>query len=143
MVCESNRILSSVPISLPLLAFNFVHLIVTLFFVLDNSLQILKHLSKIRLVSSIIPLEVTDLLSLIFIPICFIYCTFFLDLFDLFDFILVDQKYLSFEIKVLEIIFGLIGIIRFFKANESKNITVRTGIYTNIFNFTIRFEEIG
>jgi hypothetical protein len=95
-----------------------------------------------RLVGNIIPLETTSLLSLIFVPISFISRTLHLDLSNLFDFIIVDQKHLTFNIMVMEILFGLSSIIWFLEANESKSITIWTRINTNFFDFTIRFEEI-
>ena len=96
-----------------------------------------------RLVSNIIPLEATSLLSLIFVPIGFVSCTFHLDLSDLFYFIVVDQKHLTFNVMIVEILFGLSSIIWFLEANKSESITIWTSINTNLFDFTIRFEEIG
>jgi hypothetical protein len=95
-----------------------------------------------RLVGNIIPLETTSLLGLIFVPIGFISCSFHLDFSDLLDFIVVDQKHFTFNIMIVEILFGLSSIIWFLEANESKSITIWTRINTNFFDFTIRFEEI-
>jgi hypothetical protein len=79
-----------------------------------------------RLVGNIIPLETTSLLSLIFVPISFISRTLHLDLSNLFDFIIVDQKHLTFNIMVMKILFGISSIIWFLEANESKSITIWT-----------------
>jgi hypothetical protein len=79
-----------------------------------------------RLVGNIIPLETTSLLSLIFVPISFISRTLHLDLSNLFDFIIVDQKHLTFNIMVMEILFGLSSIIWFLEANKSISITIWT-----------------
>ena len=96
-----------------------------------------------RLVCNIIPLEATSLLRLIFVPISFISCSFHLALSDLLDFIVVDQKHLSFNIMIVKILFCLSSIIWFLEANESESITIWTSINTNFFDFTIRFEEIS
>ncbi len=96
-----------------------------------------------RLVCNIIPLEATGLLRLIFIPIGFIFCSFNLYLSDLFDFIVVDQKHLTFNVKIVEILFGLSSIIWFLEANKSECITVWTSFNTDTFYFTISFEEIS
>ena len=97
-----------------------------------------------RLVCNIIPLEATSLLRLIFVPISFISCSFHLDLSDLLDFIVVDQKHLTFNVMIVEIWFGLSSIIWFLEANQSENesITIWTSSNTNTFYFTISFEEI-
>ena len=96
-----------------------------------------------RLVCNIIPLEATSLLRLIFVPISFISCSFHLDLSDLLDFIVVDQKHLTFNVMIVEILFGLSSIIWFLEANESECITIWTSFNTNFFYFTISFEEIS
>ena len=96
-----------------------------------------------RLVSNIIPLEATSLLRLIFVPISFISRSFHLDLSDLLDFIVVDQKHLTFNVMIMEILFGLSSIIWFLEANESECITIWTSFNTDFFNFTISFEEIS
>ena len=96
-----------------------------------------------RLVCNIIPLEATSLLRLIFVPISFISCSFHLDLSDLLDFIVVDQKHLTFNVMIVEIWFGLSSIIWFLEANESECITIWTSFNTNFFYFTISFEEIS
>ena len=96
-----------------------------------------------RLVSNIIPLEATSFLGLIFIPIGFIFCSFNLYFSDLFDFIVVDQKHLTFNVMIVEILFGWSSIIWFLEANESECITIWTSFNTNFFYFTISFEEIS
>jgi len=96
-----------------------------------------------RLVSNIIPLEAASLLGLIFVPIGFISCSFHLDFSDLLDFIVVDQKHFTFNIMIVEILFGLSSIIWFLEANESECITIWTSFNTNFFYFTISFEEIS
>ena len=96
-----------------------------------------------RLVSNIIPLEATSFLGLIFIPISFVSCTFHLNLSYLFNFIVVDQKHLSFNIMIVKILFCLSSIIWFLEANESERITIWTSFNTNFFYFTISFEEIS
>ena len=96
-----------------------------------------------RLVCNIIPLEATSLLRLIFVPISFISCSFHLDLSDLLDFIVVDQKHLTFNVMIVEIWFGLSSIIWFLEANKSESITVWTSFNTNFFYFTISFEKIS
>ena len=96
-----------------------------------------------RLVCNIIPLEATSLLRLIFVPISFISCSFHLDLSDLLDFIVVDQKHLTFNVMIVEILFGWSSIIWFLEANESECITIWTSFNTNFFYFTISFEEIS
>ena len=96
-----------------------------------------------RLVCNIIPLEATSLLRLIFVPISFISCSFHLDFSDLLDFIVVDQKHLTFNVMIVEILFGWSSIIWFLEANESECITIWTSFNTNFFYFTISFEEIS
>ena len=96
-----------------------------------------------RLVSNIIPLEAASLLGLIFVPIGFISCSFHLDFSDLLDFIVVDQKHFTFNIMIVEILFGLSSIIWFLEANKSESITIWTSFNTNFFYFTISFEEIS
>ena len=96
-----------------------------------------------RLVCNIIPLEATSLLRLIFVPISFISRSFHLDLSDLLDFIVVDQKHLTFNVMIMEILFGLSSIIWFLEANKSESITVWTSFNANFFYFTISFEEIS
>ena len=96
-----------------------------------------------RLVSNIIPLEATSFLGLIFIPIGFIFCSFNLYLSDLFDFIVVDRKRHTFNVMIVEILFGWSSIIWFLEANESECITIWTSFNTDFFNFTISFEEIS
>ena len=94
-----------------------------------------------RLVSNIIPLEATSLLRLIFVPIGFISCSFHLDFSDLLDFIVVDQKHLTFNVMIMEILFGLSSIIWFLEANVSISLAFFVNTNMNIFNFTKRFKD--
>jgi len=56
---------------------------------------------------------------------------------------IVDQKHLTFNITILENLFGLISILWFIEANESESITFMISTNIQIIDLTITIQKIG
>lgn len=120
-----------------------VHLLVGLLIVLNDTEQLLKHLSQVRLRSQVIPLESTSLLGLVLLPISFVTGLFHLKLSDFLDLVVVDQEHLTLAVMVLQVLFGLSGISWLLVANKGKGVaSVLALVQSDVLDVTVCVEQL-
>jgi len=121
-----------------------IHLLVGLLVILNDTEELLEHLSQMRLRSQVVPLETAGLLGLIFFPIGFVSRLFHLKLSDFLDLVVVDQEHLTLAVVVLQVGFGLGGIGWLLVADEGKGITGGLALVkSDVFDLTIVLEQVS
>merc|ERR1719163_1686171 len=120
-----------------------VHLSVSLLIDLNDSEQLLEHLSQMWLRGEIVPLETAGLLSLVLLPISLVLGLLHLHLSDFLDFVVVDDKHLSINVVVLEMLLGFGSIGWLLEANESEGVAGASVLESDVLNLTVWLEDVG
>merc|ERR1711990_669821 len=138
---SSSVILLSAAVSHSILT--LVHLLVGLLVVLDDAKKLLEHLSKMWLGRQVVPLESSSLRSLILLPISLVFGLFHLQLSDLLDLVVVDDKHLALTVVILQVLLGLGGIGWLLVADEGEGIACSALLESDVLNLTVVLEEVG
>lgn len=100
-----------------------IHLLSGLLVNLNDTEQLLEHLSQVRLGGQVIPLEASSLLGLVLLPVSLVLSCFHVELSNLLDLVVVDDQHLSFAVVILQNLLSLSGIGWLLVANESISIS--------------------
>jgi len=124
---------------------NMVHLLVRLLVILDDTEQLLEHLSQMRPRSQIVPFESTALGGLVPLPISLVTSLFHMKLSDLLDLVVVDHEHLVVNGVVLQILLGLCSISWLLEADEGVGVASRSASVAelDVLDLTEGLEEVS
>jgi len=120
-----------------------LELLVGLLVDLDDTEELLEHLSQVRLRGQVVPLETSAQLGLVLLPVSLVTGLLHLELSDLLDLIVVDHEHLASEVVVLQVLLGLGSIGWLLVADESESILGgSTLLKSDVFDLTILLEQV-
>lgn len=120
-----------------------LELLVGLLVDLDDTEELLEHLSQVRLRGQVVPFETSAQLGLVLLPVSLVTGLLHLELSDLLDLIVVDHEHLASEVMVLQVLLGLGSVGWLLVANESESILGGcTLLKSDVFDITILLEQV-
>lgn len=129
--------------SLSHVSLSLIHLSIGLLIILDDTEELLEHLSQMRLRCKIVPFKSTCLRGLIFLPIGFVTSFLHLKLSHLLDLIVVDQKDLTLTVVVLHVLLGFSSISWLLVANKGEGIAgILALVKSDVLNLTEALEQV-